>query len=264
MSRIIIQPESSPPQGPIVPSPQKSYVSTIVQPETLPPQGPIVPSPQKSDASMFVQPETLPSQGPIVPSPQKSDVSMFVQTSPPQVPIVPSLPDSDAPPQVPTVPSPNITAAPIPEASFQNPQTTFNSSFNQYLNHFPQTIPNSSFTPNFTQTFSLTDFNPQQSLTDLMSETLYKWPANQDQQALGDQDLFDFSGFQDFSGMNTFNSNMSNFLDTNVRFVLQGLQHLQIVIHIHRSPLLHPQMATISTTPLKISTRCPTSLLQHP
>jgi hypothetical protein len=190
---------------------------------------------------------------------------MFVQpeTSPPQVPIVPSLTDSDAPPQVPTVPSPNITAAPIPEASFQNPQTTFNSSFNQYLNHFPQTIPNSSFTPNFTQTFSVTDFNPQQSLMDLMSEALYKWPANQDQQALGDQDLFNFSGFKDFSGMNTFNSNTSNFLDTNVRFVLQGLQHLQIVIHIHRSPLLHPQMATISTTPLKISTRCPMSLLLH-
>ena len=244
--------------NPDIPSPPNpdSDVSTITQPESSPPH---VPTPPNPDVSRIIQPESSPPHVQIVPSPPKSDVSTFVQleSSPPQVP---ALPNSDVPAQVPTVPSTNITAAPIPEVSFLNSQTTFNLNFTQY----PQTIPNSSFAPNFTPTFPLTDFNPnsQQSLTELMSETLYKWP-DQDQDALRDQDLFDFSGLQDFSGMNTFNSNTSNFLDKNVRFVLQSLQHIQIITHIRSSPLWHRRMATISTTPLQISTHCPTSLLNR-
>jgi hypothetical protein len=246
-----VQPESSPAQSPIVPSPPNSDASTIIQPEPSPPQVLMVPSPQNTDAQVQ-----------IVPSPPNSDASTIIQPepSPPQVLMVPSPQNTASQVQVQAVQS-HIITAPIPQASSLDPQTTFNSSFAPNPNYYPQNFPNSSFAPNSTQSFSLTDFNanPQQSLMDLMSEQTYKWP-NQDEQGLGNRDLFDFSGFQKFSGMN---SNASNFLlDANVRFLLQVLQHLQIINHIiHSSLLRHSWMATISTTtPLQISTRCLTSL----
>jgi hypothetical protein len=162
--------------------------------------------------------------------------------------MVPSPQNTDMQVQVQAVQYPIITA-PIPQASSLDPQTTFNSSFDPNPNYYPQTFPNSSFAPNSTQSFSLTDFNanPQQSLMDLMSEQTYKWP-NPDEQGLGDRDLFDFSGFQKFSGMN---SNTSNFLlDANVRFLFQVLQVLQIINHIIHSPLLrHSRMARCLTSP---------------
>ena len=55
---------------------------------------------------------------------------------------------------------------------------------------------------------------------DLMSESYYGW-SSQAQQGLEDQNLFDFSGLQDFSGGNNFNSDGSNH-DINVRLVLQA------------------------------------------
>jgi hypothetical protein len=115
------------------------------------------------------------------------------------------------PAQVPTLPSPNITA-PNHQTYSLNPLTALNS--NQAW-----------FPANLTQTFSPTlnsDFNanPQQSLMNLMSESLYNWP-NHAQQGIGDQDLFNFSGFQDFSGMNNFNNDRSLYLpDINVRLIL--------------------------------------------
>ena len=123
----------------------------------------------------------------------------------------------------------------------------------------------------FAQTFSPTlnsnfDANPQQSsLMALMSESLYNWP-NQDQQGLGDEDLFDFSGLQNLSGMNNFNSdtNIYSLLDMNVRLVLLCLQ---IIIHIHSSPqlcLLQSGTAKIPTaTLLQISTCFPRPWSQH-
>ena len=170
-----------------------------------------------------------------------------------QVPAVPSTNITATNPQASSPPSPNITA-----------QTTLNSGF------FPN--PNqASLLPfsnsGFAQTFSPTlnsnfDANPQRSsLMALMSESLYNWP-NQEQQGLGDEDLFDFSGLQNLSGMNNFNSdtNIYSSLDMNVRLVLLGLP---IIIHIHSSPqlcLLHSGTATIPTATLpQISTCCLTS-----
>jgi hypothetical protein len=83
---------------------------------------------------------------------------------------------NSSPAQVPT----NITA-PNPQAPFLIPQTTLD----------PSSAPN----PN--QALMLNsnyDANPQKSLSDLMSEAVHSWP-NQIQQ--GDQDLFQFPGFQD-------------------------------------------------------------------
>ncbi len=223
-----VQTESSPAQVPIVPSPPNSDASTIIQPEPSPPQVLRVPSPQNTDAQVQVQAV----QSPIItaPIPQAPNPNYYPQTFP------------DAQVQVQAVQSPIITG-PIPQAP--NP------------NYYPQTFPN--FAPNSTPSFSLSDLNanPQQSLMDLMSEQTYRWP-NQDEQGPGDPDLFDFSGFQNFSGMIT---NTSNFLvDGNVRFLLQVLQHLQIINHINHSSLLRNSWtATISTTPRQISTRCLTS-----
>ena len=174
-------------------------------------------------------------------------MSPFIQPTA-QVPSVPSPPIFDKSPtaQVPTVPSPNITAL--------NPQM-------DSLILFP------GFTPNVTQTiFPPFNANPDESLMDLMSESLYSWP-NQAQQRIGDQDFFNFSGLQDFSGMNNFNSDRSLHLpDINVRLVLLGPR---IFIHIHSSSLSHSWMATISTwtatistaTLSQISTGSPTSTL---
>jgi hypothetical protein len=248
----IIQPTA---QVPIVPSPPISEMSPIIQPmaqvlivpsspifdtSIVQPmaQVPIVPSPPIFDTSIL-QPM---AQVPIVPSPPIFDTSIVQPMA--QVPIVPSPPIFDTSiiqptAQVPTVPSPNITAL--------NPQMDSSISF-------------PGFAPNLNQTFFPTfDANPDESLMDLMSESLYSWP-NQAQQGFGDQDLFNFSGLQDFSGMNNFNSDRSLHLpDMNVRLVLQGLQ---IFIHIHSSPLSHLWTATISTATLsQISTGCPTSTL---
>ena len=205
---------------------------------------------------------------PIMPN---SDMSPIVQPQPPaQVPTVPSLPISDMSPQlpvqVPTVPSPAIVQPPaqvptvvptVPSPAIVQPPAQ--------VPTFPIQASFPGF-PNFTGTFTSTshsDFNinPQQSLMDLMSEPLYGWP-NQALQGLEDQNLFDFSDLQDFSGVNNFNSNRNIHLgDVNVRLVLQGLQ---VLINIHSYPLLHPRTATISTISTAIlpqmSTCCPMSL----
>src|SRR6266446_7931678 len=134
-----------------------------------------------SEVSPTVQTESSPAQVPIVPSPPNSDASTIIQPepSPPQVLRVPSPQNTDAQVQVQAVQSPIITA-PIPQAP--NP------------NYYPQTFPD--FAPNSTPSFSLSDLNanPQQSLMDLMSEQTYRCP-NQEEQRPGDPDLFDFSGF---------------------------------------------------------------------
>jgi hypothetical protein len=162
----------------------------VIQP---PAHVPTVASPQNSVASPnittmsptgVIQP---PAHVPTVASPQNSIASPNITTMSPTGIIQP-------PAHVPTVASPqntvafsNITAPNPNEASFLFPQTS---------------IPNSGFAPNLTQT------NSQQSLMALMSEPLHSWP-NQDQQGLGDRDLFDFLGLESFSGSNTFNSDTS-------------------------------------------------------
>jgi hypothetical protein len=190
-----------------VPSPP---ISPIIQPTV---QVPTVQSPSPP-ISPIIQP---PAQVPTVPSPSPP-ISPIIQPTA-QVSTVPSPPLSpiiQPPAQVPTVPSLNIT----------NPQT-YSLSFAPNPNRasFPD------FVPNFNQTFSPAlnlDFNanpqsyPQQSLMDLMSESFYNWP-NQAQQGIGDQDLFNFSGLQDFSGMNNYVSDRSFHLpNINVRLVLQA------------------------------------------
>ena len=174
-----------------------SDTSPIIQPNSM--QQPTMPN------SDIIQPNSLPSLPMQVPSPITAIPNSLVQAEA-------------------AVPSPNITAL-NPQASSLSliPQTTLNPSFapnsNQASLLIPQTIP---FTPNFTQTPTLNsdfDANPQQSLTDLMSEALYSWPNqaqfNHQGLASGDQDLFDFSGFQDLS---------------NVRLVLQASGFIHIVI----------------------------------
>ena len=230
-------------QVPTVPS-SPIFDTVIIQPMV---QVPIVPSPPIFDTSI-IRPM---AQVPIVPSPPIFNTSIIQPSA--QVPTVPSLPISEMSPiiqplaQVPTVPSPYITAP--------NPQM-------DSLISFP------GFAPNLTQTFFPTfDANPDESLMDLMSESLYSWP-NQAQQEIGDRDLFNFSGLQDFSGMNNFNSDRSLHLpDMNVRLVLQG-PRIFIHINIHSSPRLsHSWTATISTATIsmatlsQISTGCPTSTL---
>jgi hypothetical protein len=107
------------------------------------------------------------------------------------------------PAQVPNIPSPNITAPNLQASSL-----------------IPQTTVDLSFAPNSTQTSSPTlnsnfDPNPQQSLTELMSEAVYNWPN----QVQPNQDLFLFPGFEDPSRANDLNIDTDFFSQgVNVRF----------------------------------------------
>jgi hypothetical protein len=125
-----------------------------------------------------------------VPSPNITAPNLQVSSVPSPNITAPNL-------QVSSVPSPNITA-PNPQASSLIPQTTFN--------------------PNSTQTSSSTlnsnfNANPQQSLTDLMSEAVYNWPN----QIQPNQDLFFFPGFEDPSRKNDLNID-ADFFSPEVRF----------------------------------------------
>ena len=212
------QPNSSPAQVPTVPSPNLSLL-----PEPTRNSG-FAPNPNQASLQ---QPETssIPNSGftpnlaqtTIMPN---SDVSSIIQQKslpePAQVPYVPPIvhPNS-SPVDVPIVPSP------IPQA-----QTTIMPNFD------------SAFNPNLAQATMNSDFvNAQQSLSSLMSEALFNWPNPEtqfDQGPFEDQ-LFDFSGFQDFSGGNFLNSDMSSFWpDSNVRLLFK---RLQIIIHIF---IVHP------------------------
>ena len=199
-----------------------------------------MPNSDASDESPIIpsQPNSLPVQFPNVPSPNITAPNSPVQVpniiapnSPAQVPTVPS-PNITAPNSLVQVPSPNIIAPNpqastlvIPQQTFLNPIFTPNPNQASFL--IPHTVPNSGVNTNLE--FDGNYANPQQScqsLTDLMAEAqLYDWPIQfqSNQQGLGNQDLFDFSGFQDLSGMNNFNSDTSVFSpDMNVRLVLQA------------------------------------------
>ena len=216
-------------------------MSPIVQPQP-PAQVPTVPSLPISDMSpqLPVQVPTVPDPVipvPTVPSPPIFDLPILQPPAqvPMQVPTVSSPTIVQSPAQVPNVPSPAIVQSP---AQVPSPPISDISPFVQPPAQVP-TFPNqASFPgfPNFTGTFTSTsdsdlNMNPQQSLTDLLSEPLYGWP-NQVQQQFEDQSLFDLPVF---SGANYFNSDGSIHLaDVNVRLVLQGLQ---VLININ---IVHP------------------------
>lgn len=133
----------------------------------------------------------------------------------PTTQLLPQLPSVPSPPTLTNAqPIPNVSESPIVQPPVQVPSCASNPNQSSFL--FPQ---NSGFSQNLTQSIFPTsnlDFNsnPQQSLMDLMADSLYSWP-DRAQQELGDQDLFNFSGLQSSSGMNNF---------INVRLVLQAFR----------------------------------------
>jgi len=179
-----------------------------------------------SDVSPVIQPESSPTQVLTVESPNIAQPPTMANSD-----VSPIIQPKSSPAQVPTVESPNITA-PNTQSPSLIPQTT------QYPHFSPNQPPflNSLFAPNLTQAFSPTlnsnfDTNPQQSLTALMSERMYSWPIQQ-----VDQDLFNFSGLQDSSGMNNFNSGTNCFLPgVDVSLVLRFYRLLLtfVVQHIY-------------------------------
>ena len=223
---------------------------TDTQPPTaLPPITQPTPAPSNSVTASQLNSTPLDMQPPTTPTSEAPPITQQtpVPSSSVNVPVHSTTPSTDS----------HLT----PHVSSVIPETALNSNFTtQAPLLFPQTIPNSGFALNPTQAFfptlqNIPNFgidanlptaffgtsNPQQSLSDLMSEAMYTWP-NQQGLASGystNQDLFDFSALRNQDDFNA-NANTNNFLlpGMNVRLLLlPGLQHLYI-IHVTSSPQL--------------------------